>query len=152
MEFSGVPDEEVFGVWLAAMEELRLRGLVRTANNPVGDYAEALVAQRLGLELAGGSTAAYDARDRDGVRYQIKSRRLTSANLSRQLGALRNLDQDGFDYLIVVLFDEDFTLNGIWRLPISLVRERATYRKHVHAHVLIARDSVLNDPRAERLA
>lgn len=152
MDLGELSDEEILRLWSETMEELRRRGVIRTANNPIGDYAEALAAKRLGLELAHGSTAAYDALDKDGIRYQIKARRLIGRTPSRQLSALRNLAQDGFDFLIVVLFDEDFTLRGMWRLPIDLVREHATYRKHVNAHILIARDFVLDDPRAARLA
>ena len=71
--------------------------------------------------------------------------------LQHALSAIRNLDEGGFDHLVIVLFDEDFGLKEIWRLPIDLVREHAVYRRHVNAHILQARGSVLSDPRAEQL-
>jgi hypothetical protein len=147
-------DTELLGLWAAVMEELRRRGVVRSSNNPVADYAERLVADRLGLELAANSTAGYDAvgSGPGGARYQIKARRLTGNHGSRQLSAIRNLDGDGFDYLVAALFDAGFNLAELWKLPIALVREHATYRAHVNAHVLHVRGAVLADPRAERLA
>ena len=47
---------------------------------------------------AGGT--GYDAVDAAGCRYQIKARRLTPQNKSRQLGVVRKLEQTEFDYLI----------------------------------------------------
>jgi hypothetical protein len=45
----------------AVSAELRRRGICRSGNNPVADYAEGLVALRLGLRLAPNSTAGFDA-------------------------------------------------------------------------------------------
>lgn len=144
-------DSALLGLWARTMDELRTRGVIRPANNPVADLAEGLVAFHLGLTLASQSTAAYDAVAPDGTHYQIKARRRGSERASRQLGAIRNLDQDGFDYLVVVLFHRDFTVEAMWRMPIDLVREHAKYRAHVSRYVLQMRGSVLADPRAERL-
>ena len=41
----------------AVIDELRRRGVVRTANNPIGDYTEWLVCNRLGLEIQGNNQA-----------------------------------------------------------------------------------------------
>ncbi len=148
---TNLTDQEVFGLWAATMRELTRRELIRSANNPTGDYGEVVAAKRLGLRLVGNSTASYDAVDQDGTRYQIKARRLQDYKTSRRLSAIRNLDQGGFDHLIAVLFDGDFRLKEMWRLPIDLVREHAVYQKHTNAHILHARGPVLADPRAEQL-
>ena len=46
--------------------------------------------------------------DAVGKRYQIKARKLTTHNTSRQLGAIRELEKGHFDYLAAVLFSERF--------------------------------------------
>lgn len=148
---SDMSTEELLALWSSSMGELYGRGMIRSFNNPVADYAEGLVAKLLGLTLAASSTSGYDAIGPDGLRYQIKARRLVSPNASRQLGMLRRLDQDPFDYLIVVLFRPNFELQEIWKIPIDLVRKHASYRAHTNAHVLHARGAVLSDPRAVRL-
>ncbi len=74
------------------IDELRTRGVVRTGNNPIGDYTEWLVAQRLHLTLTSNSTLGYDATDGTGIRYQIKARRAGT-----QLSAIRNAQQALFD-------------------------------------------------------
>ena len=78
--------------YVQIMDELRARNVIRTSNNPVGDYAEWLVASCLGLRLETSSTSGYDATDAASrIKYQIKARRVTKRNNSRQLGAIRNL-------------------------------------------------------------
>lgn len=82
------------------MEELRQRKLIRSSNNPVSDYAEKIVCDKLKLSIQGKSSKGYDAIDeKSGIKYQIKARRVTSHNKSRQLGVIRNIDQKLFDYL-----------------------------------------------------
>ena len=72
------------------INELIERGIARTQNNPLGDYTEWLVAQSLNQELEPNSKAGYDALNSEGIRIQIKGRRLTSRNPSRQLSAIGN--------------------------------------------------------------
>ncbi len=145
---TSLDDAMMLALWSSIMSELRSRGVLRSSNNPTGDYAEYLVASKLELKLQPNSTSGYDAVAADGTRFQIKGRRLTSSNASRQLGVLRNLDQDGFDFLVVVVFGPNFELQEMWQLPIDLVREHARFDIHQNGHILHIRGAMLNDPRA----
>lgn len=153
-DLSNLSDPELFATWVATLEELRRRGLVRSANNPTGDYAERLVIDALGLTQQTNAMAGYDAIDLDGTRYQIKSRRLTTSGASRQLSPLRNLlheEPRPFDFLIILLFGPGFEVTGCWQIPIEVVRRYAKFRAHVNGHVLHARGVVLSDPQAIQL-
>jgi hypothetical protein len=150
-QLTTMDEAKLLSLWSSIMTELRCRGVLRSSNNPTADYAEYLVAARLGLQLVPPSTMGYDAVASDGTRFQIKRRRLTLSGTSRQLGVLRTLDQDSFDYLVVVVFGPNFELQEMWQLPIDLVREHATFREYVNAYVLHAQGSLLNDPRVVRL-
>ncbi len=90
----------------------------------------------LGLDLAAKSTAGHDAVDLQGIRYQIKGRRITSDNGSLQLGAIRNLDREDFDFLIGVPLDENFKVILAVRIPHAVIGEYASYKAHTNAHVL----------------
>ncbi len=127
INLSALADDDLLRLWTRVMDELLQRGVVRTANNPIADYAESLVATRLDLQLAGRSTAGYDAIARDGTRFQIKARRLLRENANRRLSPIRNLDHDIFDVLVVVLFAADFSTRGIWQMPVDVIRERARF-------------------------
>jgi len=152
IDLTRLSDREVFATWAAAMAELRHRGIVRSDNMPTGDYAEWLVARRLGLALETSSQAGYDAAGPDGVRYQIKARRLATKKSSRQLSAIRNFDKDPFDMLIAVIFDPGFEVLECWQIPIDVVRKHATYRSHVNGHTLFVQGVVLTDQRTLRLS
>lgn len=134
----------LLALYSAIVEELHRRGVVRSTNNPVGDYAEYLTARAFGLSLVGNSSIGYDAISRDGIRYQVKSRRLTARNRSRQLSFFRGfqLPGDPFDLLVAVLFNEDFTVQRAALVPVAVVREHAVRVEYVNAWRLILRDSV----------
>jgi len=127
MELSGLTNLELLNLHAQALEELRRRGLIRSSNNPVGDYAEYLFCKAFGWRQADNSAKDADAVGCDGVRYQIKGRRLTKRNMSRQLGALRRLPEKNFDILAGVLFNEDFSIRRAALAPHAVVEDRATY-------------------------
>jgi hypothetical protein len=143
--------QELLQYYALILSELRERKIVRTSNSPVGDYAEWLVAKQLGLNLVANSTSGYDAINSDGIKYQIKCRRLTQDNQSRQLSAIRNLNNNDFDYLIAVLFNERFELQLVLKIPHQIIEHYAQYRQHVNAHILILRGGILTDPLVEDL-
>lgn len=147
---ASLDDEALVRLWADAMGELRKRGLVRSANNPVADLAERAAADQLGLTLQSKSNRGYDAVDSLGRRYEIKARRVTGANRSRQLSPLRNLDERHFDFLVAVIYDENLHLDELWKIPVDHVLACATYRPYVNAHIAHAKGAMLEPP-AERI-
>jgi hypothetical protein len=135
----------------ALIEELRNRKIIRSSNNPVADYTEWLVAKTLNLSLEGNSSAGFDARDGDEKHVQIKGRRLTSHNKSAQLSSFRNLDSKPFDYLIGVIYKEDFSIDYVAKIPHEVVVEKSKYRAHTNSNILNLRRTVLEDERVEDL-
>lgn len=133
---------DLLAAYVHILEELRERGAIRSTNNPAADYAEHLASRALNLRLALKSTRGYDATDSRGNRYEIKGRRLTRHNPSRQLGVIRGLDEEQFDHLIGVLFAEEFTVERACVIPFAVVRDLSVYRPHVNGWVLHLRDSV----------
>jgi len=124
------------------LDELRQRGVLRTGNSPVGDYAEHLFARAFGWTLAGNSTGGHDAVDDAGLRYQIKARRLASIRTSRQLGALRGLDAAPFDHLAATLFDTDLTVLRAVIVPLSIVKQHSVFVPHTNSWRLMLSDTV----------
>ena len=142
---------ELLKLQVSVIDELRKRNVVRTGNNPLGDYTEWLVAKALGLNLVKNAMAGYDATSEDGVKIQIKGRRITKRNLSRQLGVIRNLDSKDFDELVAVVFDEQFDIIEAVSIPHALVAEFGTYKPHVNGYVLHVQGPLLTDSRIRHL-
>ncbi|HKR42537.1 MAG TPA: hypothetical protein VJU59_23180 [Paraburkholderia sp.] len=128
----------------SVLNELRRRGVIRSSNNPTGDYAEWLVSSRLKLSLADKSVKGYDAIDENGVRYQIKARRTSPDNSSTQLGVIRNLEGNDFDVLIAVVFDNEWNVSMAASMTHEAVGRVALFRKHVNGHVMHLRKSTLS--------
>ncbi len=135
---------ELLSLHGAVLDELKSRGVVRSKNNPTGDYAEWLVSMRLGFSLETNSAKGFDATDSQGFRYQIKGRRVTPDNRSTQLGVIRNLDARDFDFLVAVVFDRDWTVLRAAKIPHGVVATLATFRPHVNGHVMHLRPTVLD--------
>jgi hypothetical protein len=128
------------------LAELRRREIVRSANNPVGDYGELLFARAFDWKLAPKSEADADATDADGRRYQIKCRRLATPEGSRQMGFIRRLPAPPFDFLAAVLLDAKFRVLRGAIIPYELVLSQATPVSSVNAWRFILRDSVWQGP------
>lgn len=131
---------ELLALHAAVMEELRVREVLRSANNPTGDLAEYLFCAAFGWAQENNSAKAFDATDDGGTRYQIKGRRIHRRNKSRQLSAIRDLD--GFDILAAVLFDDEYLIIRAALIPATVVRDRSTYIEHTNSHKFLLRDGV----------
>ena len=137
---------ELMRLYADVLEELRDRKVIRTANGPVGDYAELLFARAFELTLAASSASGFDAFDASETRYQIKGRRVTSGPGGRQLGALRRLDQGNFDVLAAVLFDRNMQVLRAALIPNKIVVERAKRVEHTNSWRFMLSDAVWNLP------
>lgn len=136
------PTDRLLILFAETLEELRRRNLVRSSNNPVADYAEKIAARALGLRLTEKSGAGHDGEDTAGHRYQIKGRRITSHNDSRQLSFMRNLTAKPFDFLVGIIFDAEFRVHRACVIPFEVVQSRSAFSKHVNAHRLVLRDEI----------
>lgn len=151
MRLSELTDKELLQLQASATNELKGRGIVRTQNNPLGDYTEWLVAKALDLKLQANSKTGYDGVSKDGVRIQIKGRRVTPTNNSRQLSAIRKYVEKDFDALAAVIYDEHFNIIEALLIPHEVVGEYASYCEHVNAHILILKGPILSDPRVQSI-
>jgi hypothetical protein len=73
-DLSTLSESGLFSLYRAILRELKSRGVIRTENAPVGDYAEYLVATALGGQLAHNSEKAWDVLGNGGEKLQVKAR------------------------------------------------------------------------------
>ncbi len=134
----------------AAMQELRELGVLRSDNNPTGDYAEWLVASKLRMCLERNSTKGYDA-TAEQYKYQIKGRQNKTGKGPVQLGVIRNLGAavPAFHYLIAVIFNADWVVQRAVCMTYDAVKRLAVQRTHVNGHVLQIRDRMMHEDGVE---
>jgi hypothetical protein len=146
IDFQKLTSPELLALHAALAEELRKRGVTRSSNNPVGDLAENIFCRAFGWKQAGKSMRDADATDDAEVRYQIKGRRLTAHNRSRQLGAIRELPKRGFDVLAAVLFREDYRVLRAALIPHSVVVKLAKRVDRTNSWRFLLLDAVWTNP------
>jgi hypothetical protein len=148
-DFTNYSVTELLVTHTAVLGELRRQQVIRSANNPTGDYTEWLVSTKLKLSLATQSAKGYDALDSAGMRYQIKGRRMSKATGAIQLSVLRALPEKNFDFLIAVAFNPDWGIRYAAKIPYAAVLQLGKFREHVNGHVMHLRPSVFEHPAVE---
>jgi hypothetical protein len=142
IDLTNVPVSDLLELHGDLLAELRRRKIVRSANNPAGDYGELLFSRAFGWTLNGNASADADAIDSEGIRYQIKCRRLTTPQGSRQLSFIRRLPNRPFDRLAAVLLDAKFRVFRGAIIPYEIVVPRAGYVDSVKGWRFMLRDSI----------
>lgn len=138
LDLSTMSEIELLQTHGRVIDELIRRGVAKTHNNPVGDYGEWLICRRFDLDMQANSKASFDAIDDRGIRYQIKSRR--SEEKSVQFSTIRNLEHKGFDFVIALLFNYDYSIRFAVMIPHEIIPRLAKYQRHVNGHNLILTD------------
>ncbi len=146
MDLSSLTAAELLKLHVRVADELRKRSITRSSNNPTGDLAEHMFLAAFGWQLEGNSNANFDAVDLKGRRYQIKGRRITRFNSSRQLSAIRDLEGGHFDFLAGVIFAEDFSVFRAAIIPHAVVVRKASFVKRTNSHRFLLRGSVWDQP------
>ena len=141
---------ELYGHWL---NELKNRNMIRT-NNVVGELGEYLAIKCYNenpslpvLQAAPIGTQNIDAISRQGERYSIKS---TTSGTTGVFYGLNNpdskeLDKQKFEYVILVKFDKDFSLNTIYELDWDLFLKHKRWHKTMQAWNLSLNKELISD-------
>lgn len=134
---------QLLGDFGRILMELRRRKICRSENIPTGDLAEYLSCQALSLTLTTNSSKGFDAIDAEGKRYQIKGRRVTVGNKSRQLSAIREIDAAHFDYVLAVFFDSEFRVYFAYRFTAAACISHARFVPRTNSFRLFANEDII---------
>jgi hypothetical protein len=122
--------------------------VVRTFNSPIGDIAEELVAVHYGGERGSFSQKTWDVRIGDEL-LQVKALRRNAGGKRTALSPVRS--DDGYDAVIVVIFDEDVRIETALRIPREVVNELFARSPHVNGRIIRLGRRLLDDARVERI-
>lgn len=147
MKLSELSTIELMQLNQETLAELERRNVIRTRNNPVSEYTEWLVSNRMGMVLAPASTKGYDAITSDGRKVQIKSRKNNAKNKSMILGIIRNYELNQFDDLIAVIYHPDFSIRYALQIPHELVKIYGRFNQHQNGYTLSMTAKLLSDRR-----
>lgn len=139
---------ELLALSASCISELRDRGVVRTGNAPLGDYAEWLALQALGGELAPNSERSFDLTTPSGQKVQVKSRRVSTPPRSGQLQS-SPFRSWGFDSALFMLLDEHtYEVMRACSVPVEVVQELSRYVPHVNGSNAYMTEDLMGHPDA----
>jgi hypothetical protein len=132
------------------LAELRhTRGIVRSNNAPVGDYAEYLSAAALGAELvANFSVKSYDLVSPEWGRVQVKARLVSDPPTAGQLQTSPFRSWDFEHACLVQCRAEDYTVSRAALVPVDVVKEHSRYSKHVGGSIVLMTPALMGHEKA----
>lgn len=144
--FTGADVEEINELWKKYNDySNRLSAALGRTNNIVGEYAEYLAHRHYGGKLLRASESSADIESEDGIRYQVKSRKVKNS-ISTQLNVIRSWD---FDYLIVILFEPDGRVLKALEVRASVAKEYSVGSEHQNGGVITTSRKFLMDPQSK---
>ena len=136
--------DEVVELWKKYNEySRRLSFVLGRTSNIVGEYAEYLAQKYTGGILLNASNSSADIQLSDGTLYQVKSRKI-DGTLRTQLSIIRSWE---FDFLFVILFDQDGLVLKSIISPVSVAKEYGRKNKHQNGWVITTTNQFMYDPR-----
>jgi hypothetical protein len=134
--------------WAAVMNELRMRDIIRTNNNPVGDIAEAIVAKHYEGERGSFSQAGWDVKTPDGERIQVKAIRSTPTTRRQNASPIRDR---AYDSVVIVVLDENFQVVEGLKLSRETVEELFPHRDYVNGRIITVTAALRANPHVDKL-
>jgi len=117
------------------IEKLRGAGVIRTGK-VVADYGEYVASKRLDLKLVGSPVnKGYDAIDRNGKKYEIKTRKAVTWN-SPNIFPINPKQLRVIDFLIYVEFDNNWNLVKLLKIPTGAIKANK------HNRVCVSKDLI----------
>ena len=113
--------------------------MVRTANNPIGDIAEALVAAHVGGERASFSNHGWDVKGPDGELLEVKGIRIDEVATRKNLSPIPATSD--YTRLVVVVFGADLRVTEAFEVDRTVVEEFFSPRTKDGARIVRLRRS-----------
>lgn len=126
---------ELMQVESSIINQLLLRGLVRTRNKPIGDLAEAAVTKAFHGELARNSKASFDFSVGDKL-VQVKALQVYKgrAKSKFQFSAFR--EPFSFDTCVFVAFDENAEIQFAYEVSVETIKQLGRFAKHTNSYTV----------------
>ena len=117
-------------------------------SNIVGEYAEYIAHQYYGGSLLPASAVSADIKTSNGNLLQIKSRKIKKSGTT-QLGVIRSWN---FDFLIVILFDENGKIIKAIEVPVEIAQIYAVPNKHQNGWIISTTKNFICDDRVKDIS
>ncbi len=135
-DVEGMSVRDLIRLHRETLHELHRREVVRTWNQPQGEWAELIVAAAYDGKIAeNASEEAWDVKTKTGRRIQVKARVIQKA--SDTFSPFRH---DGFDTFVAVILDtEDLSVAEGWKMSKKRAWENSRHVESLNGrHITVA--------------
>lgn len=119
----------------------KLSSVLGRTSNIVGEYAEYITCKYYQGELLPSSHPSADIKGKNNMLYQVKSRKLKTVSAT-QLGIIRSWK---FNFLVVILFNNDGTVHKALEIPVEEAKKHATKNSHQNGWVITTSQKFLTN-------
>jgi len=148
LDLEALSNRELLQVWAKSLQLLYDRGVVRTYNSPIGDIAEEMVARHYGGVRGTFAQPAWDVAVGEEL-LQVKACRREPMKSKTGFSPIRH--RDGYDAVILVVFNMDMKVEEAWRVPRAVVNELGKFNSHVNGIKIGLTSAVRSHPEVEQL-
>jgi hypothetical protein len=134
-------------------ERLKKIGVSKSKGNPVGEYAEHLVAMAFGGKRMPNAKEGHDVTLEDGTRIEVKGRIFEGRRVPLSDVKHSTIENKTFDFLVYVVFNENMTVKYALKIPFVEFLHLANYcepqngipKWRFHAYPRLLNDSRVTD-------
>ena len=153
MELDNLDKEELIELFRSCISEMKKRGMART-NSIIGELGEYIVIKHYSqthtlpkLTLVDTGVQGYDAYDRKGKRYSIKTctGKTTGAFFHLNDKGKQEIKNQDFDFIIICKMSKDFQLEAIYQLDWNTFVQHKKWAKSIGTWNLTLTKKMLND-------
>lgn len=153
LDFNNYSEQELVHAYSNLLTEMRKRGIIRS-KNVTGDLGEFIAVDHYcktrglpKLQFAPPSTKNIDAISVDGDRYSIKTLTTNTTGAFYGIPHAAKIEdvKQGFEYLIIVKLDDNFSPVLILEMDWSTFFKHKHWHSRINAHNIILTKEVLDD-------
>ena len=122
---------QVLKKYLSCWKKLKKAGIIRS-NNLTADIGEYFVCEKLKLKQVKQGNMGFDAKNKYGKKYEIKTRKASTKNAENLVFPIYNESPYLFDYLVLANLDYYFRIERLIIIPKRLIRK---YKKKYRIYI-----------------
>jgi hypothetical protein len=119
--------EDIFSDFIKTYNKLKENGVLRNQKDITGQLGEWVASKIYEAKISNnGINKDWDLKDADGKLYQVKSH-AKSSSTSAKWSKVDYSSDAKIDYIVIVVFDQNYVLNDIYRVPFTEAVNKRTY-------------------------
>ncbi|MBP8227923.1 MAG: hypothetical protein KAX67_07765 [Pararheinheimera sp.] len=125
--------KELLLAYEAIKQRLQHLGYSSSHTDPVGQYAEHLVAKLYSAQRTRNGTAGCDLISHDNLRIEVKCRVARRDGYVPKTYIMDSNVQSQFDYLVYIVFDKNYEVLRAVGMTVDVFKQVANYVKHANS-------------------